>query len=356
MKKLELVDSLLFELASKKGRMVYIGAMGFEDRTFGFLKQVVLAGLRGSVVAIRYARAKAKNREWEFRELVKSSNALTFTSIAYSTDHAHRFEIDLDRQLRLIGLCPADTVVLDVSALSKFLILVCLLRLWHAGVAVRVVMTTAVSYSPSKSAFDLTMGQQGENVRVIAGQPSVGASAILRSSCLVSARMQGQPVCAIAFTSFNEELIRHAVGTLNPHRLILLNGLPPLAENLWRAHATQAIHSRLIEENSQDNPIDSDTGLLKRTLSTLSYEDTVRMLAQLHNEYGLYERMIYFATGSKMQTVALALHKHHHKDVHVEYPTPDSYFFEEYSSGIDVSYFVTLNPTPEACPSVATDI
>jgi len=130
--------------------------------------------------------------------------------------------------------------------------------------------------------------------------------------------MQGQPSCAIAFTSFNEELIRHAVGTMNPHRLILINGMPPAPENAWRAHATQAIHSRLIDENLQDNPIDRATGLLLRTVSTLHCDETVKLLDRLHQQYGLYERMIYFATGSKMQTVALAIHKFRNEDAHIE--------------------------------------
>jgi hypothetical protein len=344
MVKLESVDSLLTEIGEGRNRLIYIGGMGFEDRAIGFLGRVVKVQTHGVVLGLKYLRSSAANKETEFRALVSSNNSLSLTSIGYSADHAYRFEIDLDRALKRVQVSTSDIVVLDVSALSKFLILVCLLRLWRAGLSVRVVMTTASQYSPTKEEFFRTMQTDGGALRVVAGQPSVGASAILRSSCLVSARMQGQPTCAVAFTSFNEELIRHAVGTMNPHRLILINGMPPSQANAWRAHATQAIHSRLIEENAQDNPIDENSQLLVRTISTLYYDETLNLLDQLHREYGLYERMMYFATGTKMQTVALAAHKLLNEDVHIEYPNPTSYYFEEYSTGVDKSLSLSLDP------------
>ena len=42
-----------------------------------------------------------------------------------------------------------------------------------------------------------------------------------------------------------------------------------------------------------------------------------------------------------MQTVALALLKAAFSDVHIEYPTPDSYYFKEYSREVgDLTGFV----------------
>jgi hypothetical protein len=332
------------ELRENQKRLILIGGMGFEDRALSFLGRVSNARVCGVVLGVRYLRSSATNREAEYKAVARISGSLKLVSIGYSTDHAYRFEIDLDRALKKERVSTSDIIVLDVSALSKFLILVCLLRLWRAGLSVRVVMTTATHYCPTKDEFGCTMAEQGGIVRVIAGQPSVGVSAILRSSCLVSPRMQGQPSCAVAFTSFNEELIRHAVGTMNPHRLILINGMPPSEGNGWRAHATQAIHARLIEDNAQDNPLDESSGLLLRTVSTLHYEETLGLLGRLHRDFGLYERMIYFATGSKMQTVALAVHKLRNDDVHIEYPNPSSYYFQEYSTGVDRSFSVNLDP------------
>ncbi len=324
------------------GRLIFIAAMGFEDRALEFPSHLAAADSHGVVISIRYVHAKGVNREEEFRSLFSGRSNWHLREVKYSSIRAHEFEHTFEKALRAVTLSESDVVIIDISAMSKFLILVTLLRLWHVKNSVRLVMTTALKYAPTKEEFDATMETQGNNVRVIAGQPSSGVSAILRSNCMISTRMQGQPTCAVAFTSFNEELIRHAIGTLNPRRLILINGMPPSKESAWRSLATQTIHSKLIEEYSSNNPVDPESGLLLRTVSTLDYHKTVDLLEALHSEYGLYERMIYFATGSKMQAVALAIHRYRHGDAHIEYPTPDSYYFQEYSKGIGGMFWADL--------------
>ena len=325
-----------------RGRLIFVGAMGFEDRALEFPRRLAAATSQGVVISIRYIHPKGQNREAEFRKLFSGNSDWQLRELNYSSRRAHEFENIFDRALRTVAVTESDVVVVDVSAMKKFLILLVLLRLWKVKNVVRIVMTTALKYTPTKEEFDATMAKQGNDVRVFAGQPSSGVSAILRSSCMTSTRMQGQPACAVAFTSFNEELIRHAIGTLNPRRLILINGMPPSKESAWRSMATQSIHSKLIEEYSSNNPIDPESGLLRRTVSTLDYRDTVALLETIHSEYGLYERMIYFATGSKMQAVALAIHRLRHADVHIEYPTPDSYYFQEYSKEVGGIFWADL--------------
>jgi hypothetical protein len=331
----------LVDLASK--RVIFITAMGFEDRANRIAECLSKTAIQGSIIAIRYMNAKGMNHEAEFRSNFEGNRNWKIREIKYSTAHPHKFEPEFDQSLSLVHISNDDVILVDISAMSKFLILITLLRLWQVQKKVRISITTAVKYAPTKDEFDTTMMKLGENIRDFAGQPSSGVSAILRSNCLTSTRMQGQPTCAVAFTSFNEELIRHAIGTLNPRRLILINGKPPSEMSAWRASATQAIHAKLISEYSVDNPTDAQSGLLVRTTSTLDYRDSLGVLEELHEKYGLHERMIYFATGSKMQTVALAIHKRRHTDVHIEYPTPDSYFFQEYSKGVGSVFWTDVD-------------
>jgi hypothetical protein len=140
--------------------------------------------------------------------------------------------------------------------------------------------------------------------------------------------MQGQPLTLVAFTSFNEKLVAHMLGFNSPHRLILINGRPPRTDYVWREQATHDIHKRLSKEYEADNPLD-ENGLLKRVASTLDYRETVDRIEEIYQEYGVFERIICGATGTKMQTVGLFFAKHRHPEIHVEYPTPDSYFVKD---------------------------
>ena len=54
----------------------------------------------------------------------------------------------------------------------------------------------------------------------------------------------------------------------------------------------------------------------------------------IYRQYGAHERIICAATGSKQQTVGLFFAKILHPDLHIEYPTPDSYFVRGMSEGI----------------------
>ncbi|MBC3893447.1 hypothetical protein H8K35_17340 [Undibacterium sp. LX40W] len=310
----------------------FIFAMGFEDRALAIPKEICASADITQLIAIRYSQAKGKNRESEVKQMFDSHHK-DLSVLPYSSKSAHEFEYKIKGICRK-SLANFSEIIVDISAMSKMLILVLIVVLLKERKNIRIVFSEAETYAPTNVEFNKVFQRSGSLLATFAGQPTLGISTILRSTCLSSSRMQGQPVCAVAFTSFNEELIRHSIGTLNPHRLVLINGVPPSTESHWRALATQRIHKKLIEEFSEDNPINPESQLLVRSTSTLDYQDTLKTLIEIRSKFNIYERLIYFATGSKMQTVALSLLKAAFDDVHIEYPTPDSYFFNEYSKGI----------------------
>jgi len=319
----------------------FVFAMGFEDRALAIPEMQACNSKAKAMVGIRYTRPRGRNREEEAINLFSACSTPSHL-LPYSERKAHEFEY------KLRGLCKKELrdisdIVLDVSAMSKFLILVSTIVFLSEGKRTHIAFAAAKDYAPTKAEYDCVLSKSGDQLRAFAGQPTVGISEILRSVCLSSTRMQGQPVCAVAFTSFNEELIRHSIGTLNPHRLILINGVPPTQELYWRAAATQTIHQKLINEFSDENPINADTALLERTVSTYDYRESIYQLLNVRRDFGTYERIIYFATGSKMQTLALAIMKAAFDDVHIEYPIPESYFFTNYSVGVGDLSTVTIN-------------
>jgi hypothetical protein len=146
---------------------------------------------------------------------------------------------------------------------------------------------------------------------------------------LSSVTMQRCPTVLVAFASFNEQLIPSLLNACSPSSLIIINGRPPHLH--WREKATQEIVSPLIREYRNDNPVDAD-GLMLLATSTLDYRETFERLAHIYRENAYSNRLVIAPTGSKMQAVACALLKNCCEDVHVEYPTPESFFVRGFSS------------------------
>jgi len=317
-----------------KARRLFIGAYGFEDRTLGWSEyQQSQSDILINALMFRYDPSKGQqnnpNKIKDLRQALKNIGAHSkCDEIEYNWQVPQEIENEIEDYFDT-KMKDIDEVIVDISSMTKFLILVCLCKLIRFQGTVRIVYTEAKNYSPSLKEYE----KSKEDMAFLAKFPSQGVRAIARARCLSSIRMQGQPVTLIAFTSFNEQLVRHLLGTMNPHRLIFINGRSPREDFAWREKATQDIHKRLIEAYSIDNPINNNELLINST-STLNYIETVEIINDIYNKLGIYERLICGATGSKMQTVGLFFTKLLHPDIHIEYPIPDSYYVEELSTGI----------------------
>jgi hypothetical protein len=245
-------------------------------------------------------------------------------------------------------LSKTGEIVVDISAMTKLLILITLIKLRSFRGTVRIVYSEAEDYCPDFEDYE----KSKKSMKTIAKFPSRGFESVVRTRSLGSVRMQGQPVSMVAFTSFNEQLVRHMLGTISPHRLLFINGRPPRRDYKWREVATQEIHNQLIEEYSADNALDRK-GLLKRVASTLDYRETYTRIDEIYSQFGTHERIICAATGSKMQTVGLFLAKLAHPDIHIEYPTPNSYFVEGISLGVRRVHEIVLPQFSDLCQEIA---
>jgi hypothetical protein len=303
-------------------RRAYVGAYGFEDRSLGWSAAMAKSHKAVHAASVfKYTPPKGPNRVEELRAALKRIGANKVTTFRYNVLCPQVLEDTLPEQL---GLEDFDEIVVDISSMTKLLILLVLSRLQNYGGTLRIVYSEAKEYCPSKAEYDPVKRQMATTARF----PSRGAEQLVRLRCLSSIRMQGQPVTVVAFASFNEKLVAHMLGFISPHRLILINGRPPRSDYAWRERATYDIHKRFCKEYEADNPVD-DSGRLVRAASTLDYRETIECLEDIYQEHGLFERIICGATGSKMQTVGLFLARVMHPDVQVEYPTPDSYYFKD---------------------------
>jgi len=310
-------------------KRLYIGAYGFEDRSVGWMEsQKEKSSILDHAFMIKYQNPKGKNRIEESKKALSKICKARPIDIVYNVSSPYQIE---DLIVEKIGkfFPSVDEIVLDISAMTKLLILAALFQLKDYEGDLRIIYCEAEESAPEEEKYRRDIS----DMQKMTSFPSSGVESIIRLRCLSSIRMQGQPVTMIAFTSFNEQLVRHMLGTISPHRLIFINGHPTREDYAWRENAMQEIHKRLIAEYPSDNRLNA-RGLLERTAGTLDYRDTINRISEIYNEYGMYERIICAATGSKMQTVGLFFSKIKYPDIHVEYPTPDSYFEEGYSKGI----------------------
>jgi hypothetical protein len=325
------------KLKSTNSKRLLIAAYGFEERSLGWSRhQVNNEEVISDAIIINYKNPKGDNKITELRESISKIGVSYPYEIDYDIFGTHNIEAVLEKKFQKI-IDKYSEIIIDVTAMTKLLILVCLCKLENFEGVLRIVYTEAKNYAPSEILYNKSKKQ----MESLAKFPNRGFETILRAKCLSSIRMQGQPVVLVAFTSFNEQLIRHMLGTINPHLLLFINGRPPKVVFKWREFATQEIHSKLVEEFPFGNEVD-ENGLLKRFSSTLDYRETIEEIEKIYKQFGLYERIIIAATGSKLQTVGLFFSKVKHPDIHIEYPTPDSYFVQGLSTGIENVYEITI--------------
>jgi len=310
-------------------KRLFLGASGFESRSLGWVdKQKGQKAIFSFALLIKYSNPKGKNLE---KELLLALSKLCIKkpkNISYDVNSPHDIENKLREKLGPF-FQEMEEIVIDISAMTKLLILVCLSVLSSFPGTIRLVYSEPDDYPPTKDEYK----KSKEDMKMFAKFPTQGVESIIRMKCLSSIRMQGQPVALVAFTAFNEQLVRHVLGTISPHRLIFINGMPPRRDYKWREKSTQEIHNSLINEYKSDNPIDKN-GFLKRVTSTLHYGETINCIHEIYKKFGLYERIICVATGSKMQTVGLFFSKILHPEIHIEYPTPDSYYAKGQRKGV----------------------
>jgi hypothetical protein len=310
-------------------KRLLIAAYGSEDRTLGWSNSQSSRGkILSEALMIKYEPEKGHNK---IKEVKKNLIQLGIDFPEdFPMDVYNPYELEDRLEIRFGNINYYEEIILDVSSLTKLTILIVLCKLIHFKGVLRIIYSEAMSYSPSRKTFH----KKKDEPTIINHFPSEGFGTILRARCLSSIRMQGQPVCLVAFTSFNEQLIRHMLGTMSPHRLLLINGKPPRKNNVWREEATHYIYKKLLNDYPSGNDINPDINLLARRASTLHYYETIQRIDQIYEEFGLVERIIIAATGSKMQTVGLFFSKIKHLDIHIEYPTPDTYNLKEISHGV----------------------
>lgn len=303
---------------------------GFEERAMGVLKNALAGGTDFAVIIIDYLPFILENRLAEIRALCRTAN-LKATEITYDRQNPAGFGfLLLDQVAEVRG-----RVVLDVSAMSRLLIVQCLVALNQRASRLNncvVAYTEAVSYPPSEEEVEQELRQSGEDPLYPILLLSSGVFDVTVVPELSSTAIGGTQTRLVAFPTFSTDQLTALRSELAPSRLTCIHGVPPSPRNQWRTSAIARINGL---------PLSPPEHVLA---GTLDYRGTFDILLKLYDAHSDRERILLSPTGSKMQTVAVGLFRAFMDDVQIVYPTPKEFRSpKSYTTGVGQLYSLDLS-------------
>jgi len=324
---------------------VYIGAAGFEDRCFTFLEKCSKNDIKfQSVIGIKYEPFDEKNKVTKFEDFaLKITKKSKFEWMIYDRRNPEEFSVLLEDIEKSFGL--EKNIVIDISGMSKFLIVVLLYGLKDYSGNIHIVYCEAKIYHPLKEEYESKKEDFVEDT--FPSFLTANVYNIVTTTELSSTSMQGYPLLIIAFPTFNYKDICTLLNKITPQRLFKIEGTPREDHNQWRLEALRWINEKL------DSDFYSNIkGIDKTELSTFDYIKTIEILNGIYEKYKYTHKCIIAPTGSKLQTLGVLFFKQMYPEIQLVYPVTTQ-FSEEYTEGCKEIWHIKIDKFSEFMMEIA---
>jgi len=304
---------------SSARRKILILAEGFEERSLSWIDNEKNTLIFDEAIICKYFNHK-KTRFDDLKIAVKKHCKTEPIVFEYNRFEPTSFEMNF--RFKIQSISDYDEVFIDISVMSKFLIMIIICSLINFRGKLKIIYSEPNQWGPTEKQFEeaISTKEFGSWISL----SSVGVRDIVRTPNLSSVTMQNCPVYLIAFLSFNERLLSALISEISPSRLQLVNH--SCERQKWREPAMIEIHKDVIDEYY-------NKGIEEIfTTTVLDYKAVFEKLAEIYRERCYDYRIMVSPTGGKIHAVSTALFKLCCPDVHVEYPTPESYVFDNYTS------------------------
>ena len=301
---------------------------GFEERAFEAWRRICLRGnAKFAIGVITYRPFYQQNRISEFYELSRDTG-VSITEISY------------DRQSpagigeRITNFtCGSDHVFIDVSGMSRLLIVQTLVALLSTTSSpITLIYSEADHYPPSREQFN--HDQSACIDRSPLSYLSSGIFEIAMTPELSSISMLGENIRLVSFPSFDQSHLTNLLQELQPTYTDLIYGIPPAEINAWRTEAIRVLNRSVLNSLRENTDCSA---------STLDYTETLHILLNIYKERSMFDKIVVAPTGSKMQAVAVALFRALLHDGQIVYPTPQTFTTpDEYTVGVRQMYSLEL--------------
>lgn len=320
----ELPPILPFNPKRFPSSFVYVGVAGFEPRSLGILDRLLESGVNiDSTIGITYLPFDSRNKETEFKEKI-SRVASETTWIVFDRHDPQKFQ---DTFPSVVDALPKKAIVVDISGMSKFLIMIVLQSLRSFDGEVIIAYIEAEDYHPTPEEFE----KAKKHIKGSEDFLTSDVFRILHVTALSSSAMQGHPILLIAYPTFNHNEIVALHNELSPNCMVTILGKPHEKKNEWRLNALREINSKILEDRDYcQEPV---------VMSTFNYVSNVWGLEDIYQKYKYTHRLLLSPTGSKLQTVSAFLFKQMRPDVQIVYPSTKS-FIGEYTEGCTAFWYL----------------
>lgn len=310
----------------------FIGAAGFEDRCFSFIDEMKQRNKKFiNAIGIEYRPFNNKNRTKEFKNKINNITLKNKFWLIYDRFDPEEFRKDFVNKKK--DVWETANVVIDISSMSKFLIIVILDILDEYEGNVHIIYSEAKIYHPTKEKFEEIKQSLPESIPTFLTKD---VYKIVTTTSLSSIAMQGSPLLSIAFPTFNHKELEALLSEITPQYLIKIEGIPHEQHNHWRLDAIHWIN-RKIDKFFILN-IDE---IIHQNVTTFDYIDLVRILDKIYKKYRYTHKCVIAPTGSKLQTVGVFIFKQMHPEVQIVYPVTKD-FAEEYSEGCTCIWHIPI--------------
>lgn len=292
-------------------------AAGFEDRTMNILERTS-ALLPSFVLLILYKGEGHPNKEKKIKTFLKKNN-ISFEIIEFDRKSPQDFEDNLSTKKNDLEDFPE--IVVDISSMSKLLILDLLVNLCKMDQSLTITYTEPREYLPTRQQYTVKKKKIQQDSSKLYFQ-TLDVSATVTTRSLSSIAMADASRFLVAFPTFNEDLLITLFQEFSPNSWLLVHGLPLRLKDKWRLNAIKYINHHVLSQISD---------VEQTTVSTFDYLETFALLEDCYQKVKLTHKFIVGSPISKLQAVAVALFKLYRQDVQILYPTPKSYLFMEHS-------------------------
>lgn len=304
---------------------IYIGVAGFEDRCFSFLEKCIEDNVKfHKIIGIKYEPFDKKNRVEYFKELAaNSTKEETVELIVYNRYNPEDFSSSIQNIRKAI--ISTENIFIDLSGMSKFLIVVLLYGLREYSGNIHIIYCEAEVYYPSPEDYEAKKENHPDETPH--SFLTTNVYKIITTTELSSISMQGYPLLIIAFPTFNYNEMYALLNEITPQYLVLIEGNPREERNQWRLKAIRDINSKIDRDFTP-----TIKGISTKVVSTFDYIETIDILNNIYSEYKYTHKCIIAPTGSKLQTLGVLFFKQMYPEIQLVYPVTTE-FLKEYTKG-----------------------